>query len=112
MDFRDDLDSARRAGLEAALQASGLLTATISADGTVRADTGQLVVLAGDPVAPNLASALQPALPDWAPVGAEAVAAVLAHIGLGAGSAAPLWVADDGRFGAGPLRGRHGKEAA
>ncbi|MQA16498.1 MAG: hypothetical protein GEV09_20870 [Pseudonocardiaceae bacterium] len=43
---------------------------------------------------------------------AEAVAAVLAHIGLGAGSAAPLWVADDGRFGAGPLRGRHGKDAA
>lgn len=40
------------------------------------------------------------------------MARVLRRIGVGAASGAPLWVADDGRFAAGPLHGRHAKPAA
>ena len=47
--FEDQLDDASRAGLEAALEASGLLTATIVPDGSLRrVDDGQLVLVATD----------------------------------------------------------------
>jgi len=107
VDFAPDLDEARRAGLEAACEAAGLLTPAVLADGSVLAASGELLVAAGSPVTPNLASLLVPAGPN-----AAATAQVLAHIGLGAGSAATLWVAEDGRFGAGALRGRHAKATA
>jgi len=107
VDFAPDLDEARRAGLEAACEAAGLLTAAVLADGSVLAASGELLIAGGSPVTPNLASLLVPAGPN-----AAATAQVLAHIGLEAGSAATLWVAEDGRFGAGALRGRHAKATA
>jgi hypothetical protein len=110
VDFVPGLDEGVRAGLEAACEAAGLLTATVRPDGGVVADTGELLLVPGAPVTPNLASVLVPALEDGGD-GAP-VARVLQHVGLGAGSAAALWVADDGRFGAGPLRGQHAKATA
>jgi uncharacterized protein (TIGR02680 family) len=112
VDFSSGLDDGRRAGIEAACEAAGLLTAAVRADGSVVTGSGELLVAAGSPVSPNLASLLVPAVPDDAGIDAATVAAVLAHVGIGAGSAAALWVADDGRFGAGPLRGRHAKATA
>jgi hypothetical protein len=112
VDFLPGLDDGRRAGIEAACEAAGLLTATVHADGAVVAGSGELLVAAGPPVTPNLASLLGPAVPDDAGTDTGTVARVLASIGMGAGSAAPLWVADDGRFGAGQLRGRHEKATA
>lgn len=112
VDFLPGLDDTRRAGIEAACEAVGLLTATVHADGAVVAGSGELLVATGAPVSPNLASLLAPAVPEDAGIDTTTVAQVLASIGMGAGSAASLWVADDGRFGAGPLRGRHEKATA
>src|SRR5690606_5086437 len=44
VDFADSLDADSRAGLEAALEASGLLAAEVLADGTLRLADGQLVI--------------------------------------------------------------------
>ncbi len=112
VDFSPGLDDGRRAGIEAACEAAGLLTAAVRADGSVVTGSGELLAAAGPPVTPNLASLLVPAVPDDAGIDAATVSRVLAHIGIGAGSTAALWVADDGRFGSGPLRGRHAKATA
>jgi uncharacterized protein (TIGR02680 family) len=110
VDFLPGLDDAARAAIEAACEAAGLLTATVRADGAVVAASGELLLGPGPPVEPNLASVLAPVPADG--TDPAAVSAALARVGLGAASAAALWVAEDGRFGAGPLRGRHGKPAA
>ncbi|GAA4885221.1 TIGR02680 family protein [Actinomycetospora straminea] len=106
VDFREHLDDTERAGLEAALEASGLLTAHVDGDGTLRG--GDLVVGAADPVAgPALDTLLVPVDTKTVPV--EVVASVLAAVGTSAGA---VRVATDGTFAAGPLRGRHAKAAA
>ncbi|MFC5136938.1 TIGR02680 family protein [Actinomycetospora rhizophila] len=106
VDFREHLDAAERAGLEAALEASGLLGAHVDGDGTLRA--GDLVVAASTPVdGPALDTLLAPV--DTGAVPVEAVAGVLSSLGTTAG---PVRVATDGSFAAGPLRGRHAKAAA
>ncbi|MGE3287369.1 MAG: TIGR02680 family protein [Pseudonocardia sp.] len=110
VDFLPGLDDTTRAGIEAACEAAGLLTATVRTDGTVVATGGELLLGPGSPVEPNLASVLGAMPADG--VDPASVAAALTRIGLGATSAAALWVAEDGRFGAGPLRGRHGKPTA
>ncbi len=110
VDFAPGLDEHSRAGLEAACEAAGLLTATVRADGAVVAAGGELLIGPGAPVEHNLATVLQAAPVDGVDPGP--VTEALTRVGLGAASAAALWVADDGRFGAGPLRGRHGKPAA
>ncbi|WP_157871719.1 MULTISPECIES: TIGR02680 family protein [Frankia] len=112
VDFAPGLDDAARAGLEAACEAVGLLTARVLDDGSVLAATGELLVVPGPAVAPNLAAALVPALPVGAAVGADAVRRVLEHVGLGAAAGTALWVDVDGAFAAGPLRGRHAKTGA
>jgi hypothetical protein len=96
VDFLPGLDDARRAGIEAACEAVGLLAASVHADGAVVAGSGELLVATGPPVSPNLASPLAPAVPEDAGIDTTTVAQVLTSIGMGAGSAASLWVADDG----------------
>lgn len=107
VDFREHLDDAERAGLEAALEASGLLTAHVDgATGTVR--VGGLVVTGSDPApGPGLDTLLAPV--DTGAVPLSAISGVLAAVGVEAG---PVRVATDGTFAAGPLRGRHAKPAA
>ncbi|MDL5154953.1 SbcC/MukB-like Walker B domain-containing protein [Actinomycetospora termitidis] len=106
VDFADDLDDAARAGLEAALEASGLLAARVDPDGQLRGEGGELLVTAGHPVGPG--PRLVPV--DTGTVPVEVVAGVLGALGTAPGAA--LWVGEDGSFGAGPLRGRHTKPAA
>ncbi|MDD7968471.1 TIGR02680 family protein [Actinomycetospora lemnae] len=106
VDFREHLDDAERAGLEAALEASGLLTAHVDGDGTLR--VGALVAGASVPTeGPALDTLLAPV--DTGAVPPETVASVLAAVGTTAG---PVRVSTDGTFAAGPLRGRHTKAAA
>ncbi|MFC5060907.1 SbcC/MukB-like Walker B domain-containing protein, partial [Actinomycetospora atypica] len=109
VDFADDLDDAARAGLEAALEASGLLAARVSADGALRDAGGELLVTAGPGGDGGLGRLLRPV--ETPAVATDVVAGVLAAVGDGSGTA-PLWVSTDGSFGAGPLRGRHAKPAA
>jgi len=119
VDFREGLTDAERAGLEAALEASGLLDAWVDRDGGVRdADTHDVVidVRAARPVpGVNLARALVPAAEVPAPwtdsVPPTVLRRVLEAVGLGE-SDAPVWVTDGGRFRNGALRGAWIKERA
>ncbi|MBB4934755.1 uncharacterized protein (TIGR02680 family) [Lipingzhangella halophila] len=120
VDFADDgaERSGSNAGLEAALEVSGLLDAWIAPDGTVLdASTHDVLLTAGAAVpGATLANALRPAVdagdPRAAAVGTDTVARVLAAIGLGADHPATTWVSADGRFRVGALTGRWAKEHA
>ncbi|MEU3251478.1 TIGR02680 family protein [Streptomyces sp. NPDC006997] len=122
VDFRDHVTAAERAGLEAALEASGLLDAWVRPDGTaVHADGHDTLLAPGAPLGgPTLADVLRPAvghgdpppegvLPSTA-VGEQMVASLLARVGLGSGG--DTWVAADGRFRVGALTGSWRKPAA
>ena len=110
VDFTDALGAEQRAGLEAALLASGLLTAVLTADGALTAADGQLLVgPAGPPVAQPLTALLT--VDPASPVPAERVTAVLSRIAAGDRSS-PTWVDVDGAWGNGPMTGRHTVGAA
>ncbi len=115
-DFADGVDATRRAGVEAALEAAGLLDAWVTPDGRVLdSDNHDAVLVAGSsqeaPAGRGLDSLLRPDAEAGAEVAPEVVRSVLRHIGLGAG-AGEVWVDPDGRFQAGPLHGAWAKPAA
>lgn len=122
-DFRADLAPAKRAGLEAALQASGLLDAWLSPDGRlVSADEDTYVVVQADDasqisnlksqISTSLAEVLVPAIDPESPaartLSVDLVSRVLARIGA-APDAGEHWVASDGSWRLGPLAGRWSK---
>lgn len=110
VDFQPSLGEADRAGLEAALQSSGLLNAWVTADGQVE---GLAELLAGpaDPArGPNLADLLAPAAVSDCPVSPERVAELLSAVSTGDGGA--LSVSVDGSWRAGVLSGSWRKDAA
>ncbi|WP_041541008.1 TIGR02680 family protein [Catenulispora acidiphila] len=122
VDYQDHVTAADRAGLEAALEASGLLDAWLAPDGRLLDDVTGDVVLAPTAAAPDvgLAAVLRPAIdtadPQAAALEETAVAAVLAAIGgVPVGAAEPghhTWISPDGRFRVGVLRGAWRKESA
>lgn len=112
VDFAPGLEAAERAGLEAALEASGLLGAEVH-EGGLSLATGELVALPGDPVAAPLGALLEVTLPEGAAdVDRAKVAAVLGAISTDTVGAGPTAVAVDGSFRIGALRGRHAKPVA
>lgn len=119
VDFADELGSEDRAGLEAALEASGMLDAWVSPRGELIAPDTQDVLLRPEPSAPrptaSLAGTLRPAVdrenPRAAAVSDEAVVAILSAVGLGEHSA-PTWVSTTGRFRLGVLEGAWRKPTA
>jgi uncharacterized protein (TIGR02680 family) len=113
VDFASDVDDAARAGCEAALESSGLLTAWVTADGTLSgAATPDLAAAADGPVpgGETLASVLVPAVPPDSPVSPEVVARLLDRVALGDGPG--LGISTDGRWRAGVLAGAMAKQAA
>ncbi|MFB8771330.1 TIGR02680 family protein [Streptomyces broussonetiae] len=116
VDFRDHVTAAERAGLEAALEASGLLDAWVHPDGTaVHADGHDTLLAPGAPLSgPTLADVLRPAVdhgdPHAAALDERTVARLLASVGLGSGG--DTRVAADGRFRVGALTGSWSKPAA
>nr|WP_042186516.1 TIGR02680 family protein [Kibdelosporangium sp. MJ126-NF4]CEL17324.1 FIG100068: Hypothetical protein [Kibdelosporangium sp. MJ126-NF4]CTQ91448.1 FIG100068: Hypothetical protein [Kibdelosporangium sp. MJ126-NF4] len=115
VDFVDGVADEHRAGLEAALEAAGILDAWVSPDGQLRATTGDVVVVPGDTApAGGLTAVLTPAVDRADPAAGaltdDTVTSVLLAIGLGPGSA--TWVAVDGRFANGVLHGSWHKESA
>lgn len=99
-----------RAGIEGALHAAGLLTAHLTADGSVVAADGQVLLTATGPVAARSVRELLTVDASCALDGA-AVLAVLDRIALG-DDTHPVWIATDGSWGNGPLRGRRTATAA
>ncbi|MEU5086171.1 TIGR02680 family protein [Streptomyces sp. NPDC021356] len=131
VDFRPHVTEADRAGLEAALEASGLLDAWVRPDGSAVAADGHDVLL--DPVGllggtgldRALCPAVDPADAGAAAVGEETVARLLSSIGLAAGgvqhapgeapwegSGHDTWICADGRFRVGALIGSWVKDSA
>lgn len=115
VDFNAGVPDDHRAGIEAALEAAGILDAWVTPDGELRDVRDDVVVGPGAPASGGgLTAVLAPAVDRDDPFAAvltdDAVGAVLASIGLGPGS--PTWIAVDGRFVNGPLTGTWYKPAA
>lgn len=120
VDFGDGLDADARAGLESALEASGLLTAWVTPDGTV--DVERLRDLLAAPPAKagsagsTLAAVLVPAVEPGCGVTENVVGRLLAGVELLDGTASlpggGLSVGVDGRWSAGVLHGQWAKPLA
>jgi uncharacterized protein (TIGR02680 family) len=118
-DFAAGFDEhAARAGLEAALEAAGLLDAWVTPRGELLGpEDHDIVLAAGRSALPPEGRRLDAVLVHDAGgrhagvVPPSVVQAVLAHIGLGDG-AGDVWVAPDGRWKLGPLHGAWSKPAA
>ena len=111
VEFDHHVSPQRRAGLEAALEAAGLLDAWVTPSGGLADPALADVVLsnAGPVAGASLLEALGP-VPEQ-PVDEAVVGALLASVGLGEREIGP-WVDFDGRFVLGPLNGRGAKPVA
>jgi uncharacterized protein (TIGR02680 family) len=123
VDFRSSVSGSERAGIEAALESSGLLDAWLSPDGRLQAGADGMPILDVQALAraPGLASPdaslcawLEAAVPDGCAVPAPVVTAVLAGIACAADDPGncEAWVAPDGRFRLGALAGAWAKPEA
>ncbi len=115
VDFVPGLSAAERSGVEAALQAAGLLDAWVRPGGQLLGLEHRDVVLAaaGEVAgAATLADLLVADLPTGTSLTTTDVGRVLTAIGRGADPTGPAWVATDGRWRLGPAHGRAGKEQA
>ncbi|SDY95041.1 TIGR02680 family protein [Saccharopolyspora shandongensis] len=110
VDFQPSLDESDRAGLEAALQSSGLLNAWVTAEGEVPGLADLLAAPAEPGSGGTLAELLSPAAEADCPVSPERVAALLASVSIDGG--AGLSVSVTGAWRAGVLSGSWRKEAA
>ncbi|GAB3868188.1 TIGR02680 family protein [Dactylosporangium cerinum] len=110
VDFADGLDDARRASIEAALEASGLLDGRVTTDGGIVAPgTGEVLLRPGPPVPhPLLGAALVPV------PGADEVTALLAAIAFSDGPSDGVgsWIGTDGSWRLGVAHGTWRKPAA
>ena len=113
VDFAPGLDETQRAGLEAALQASGLLSAR-PADGVLELAGGELVAVVAGRVPSPLSDCLTVTVPQrlLGAVDQGSVAKLLDSISCDPSSDASTAVTLDGAFRVGSLRGRHTKERA
>ena len=114
VEFAPELDSPERAGVEAALEASGLLAARLAAEDALELAGGELVVVAASPVERPLSDLLRPAVPAELDglIDEHAVARLLASISRDVDAESFTAAAADGSFRTGLLRGRHTKERA
>jgi uncharacterized protein (TIGR02680 family) len=121
VDFAADVSPTERAGLEAALEGAGVLDAWVTPTGELLAPDTEDVVLSprGTVAGPSLATALVPAVDREDPladaISDEAVAGLLASIGLGSieqGDGSETWVSTAGEYRIGVLRGAWHKPAA
>ncbi|MFI6287332.1 TIGR02680 family protein [Streptomyces sp. NPDC051018] len=114
VDFGDHLATAERAGLEGALEASGILDAWVGADGVLLDPRTRDTVLRPGPAVPDgpaLASALRPAPEPGCGVTPEQVERLLAAVALAPAreTSAQNSVYYDGSWRLGMLGGRHDK---
>lgn len=117
VDFDERLDASARAGLEAALEASGLLAAEVRHDGTLRLADGQLVIA---PRADEVPAPLSTLLHAEVGVGddsvdcelRDAVAGILRAISTEPKANVDTIVTVGGEFRLGISRGKHFKQQA
>jgi uncharacterized protein (TIGR02680 family) len=114
IDFAPDVPDEHRAGLEAALEAAGILDSWVTPDGNlVNGDVTVVSGLASVP-GPSCATVLVPAIDSGDPqartLSAEVVRSVLSALGLGGTDG--TWVSTDGRWANGVLSGAWRKDSA
>ncbi|WP_405545609.1 TIGR02680 family protein [Streptomyces phaeochromogenes] len=118
VDFAENLEPAARAGLEAALEASGLLDAWVCSDGTVLDPaTRDTLLTPGTPAAgPTLATVLRPVTAPDSGVTTEQVERMLQAVALvthgTTGTTAESAIGADGSWKLGVARGCHTKQTA
>lgn len=118
VDFRDTAAPTVRAGLEAALEAAGLLDAWVDPEGRIeRADGSPLNdshVVARPSGRHTLGAFLVPAVPDECPVKSAYIERLLAGIACAPEDSGDgeSWISPDGRYRLGALAGAWTKDAA
>ena len=114
IDFKEHLIEAERAGFEAALESSGLLSARLAGSGVLELASGELLAAAARPVESPLSDGFEVAVPDRLAdrVDADSVARLLGSISSDALSDAATVVSADGSFRVASLCGRHSKDRA
>ena len=119
VDFKPSASEGERAGIEAALEVSGLLDAWVSPDGRLQAGADgkpilDVQALARGQCRASLGGWLEAAVPAGCPVPASVVTAVLAGIACAAADPgdSEAWIAPDGRFRIGALAGAWAKPEA
>lgn len=110
VDVAPGVDPADAVGIEAALEAAGLLDAWVHADGlVVHPDTRDTLLRADVAARPTgaatLAEVLVPAAAAGSPVKVDTVTALLGAVGLGEQPDSPAWVTAGGRWSLGVLKG-------
>jgi uncharacterized protein (TIGR02680 family) len=119
VDFQPHLSTAERAGLEAALEASGLLDAWLSPQGTLTGGDGRILFdtqwqRRASASSARLNEALLPTPPEGCMVSQTAIAVLLAGVAYGGEDRpdAESWLSPDGRFRLGALAGAWSKPEA
>lgn len=116
VDFVDAVPIDHRAGLEAAMEAAGILDSWVTPDGTLLAEDDSIIVASEPSAGASCSAVLRPAVdradPQAAALSDAAVQAVLRGIGLGPGEGRKAWVAVDGRWANGVLTGSWRKDEA
>ena len=114
VDFAEHLDAPAHAGLEAALEASGMLAARVVGSSAMQLGTGDLVALGDRPAAQSLRTVLDISVPDHlkGSVMHSHVERLLDAISLVHDETASAVATIDGRFRVGTLAGRHEKATA
>lgn len=119
VDFQSHIEPAERAGIEAALEACGLLDAWLAPHGTLIAPDGTALLDSHwlrrpAAVTPSLASALCPAVPDGVGIDAGLISALLNSVAYGHNDvmSAESWIAGNGRYRLGALAGAWQKNEA
>ena len=114
VDFPAHLDAPERAGLEAALEACGMLSARVVGSSALQLATGDLVAFGDRPVAQSLRTVLDISVPDHlkSSVAPGDVERLLDAISLVEDETASAVATIDGRFRVGTLAGRHEKATA
>lgn len=115
IDFAAHVDTASRAGLEAALEASGLLAAEVRSDGSLRLADGQLIAVPHAIEAPAALSALlcsEVPADDPHPETRGVIDGILRAISTDPTAGTSTVITADGEFHIGAVRGRHTKPEA
>jgi len=118
VDFASHVPSGARAGVEAALEASGLLDAWVLPDGTlIHARTHDLILTVRPPIANSLADWLTPSIPavgGGAAIDAHTLSALLRSVTCAEDEPveAETWISPSGQFRVGTVRGAWTKPGA
>lgn len=117
-DFRPEIDDEARAGIEAALEAAGILDAWVTPTGRLESARGDALLVAGTSARVGeshlgtvLVAAVDRSDPFAVSIQDDVVDAVLRHVGCRQG-AGEVWVDPTGRWQVGPLHGEHVKSSA